>query len=342
MHYRLKHKYLTNFIGEFRNNRLEVYFVNTDSKKSTFAEDVKDGLTSANKFLLPKYFYDIRGSDLFEKICSTDEYYVTRTEAEILQNFSDEIACVNEGKELLVELGSGSSIKTEYIIDAFLRSRRHLVYAPIDVSYMAVQTAKRLIQNFDELKISGIIGEYESGLELITHLYDHSRLIIFLGSSIGNFDFDQAKQFVSFIGSKIGKIDSLLIGFDMRKDANVLNAAYNDSAGYTAEFNLNLLRRINDEMQANFDIDKFEHLSFFNDEESRIEMHIVSLADQEVCIDSINSTIRFRKGERIHTENSYKFTDEMIKELADYAGLQVTKCWQDKKKYFSLCLFNLQ
>jgi uncharacterized SAM-dependent methyltransferase len=140
----------------------------------------------------------------------------------------------------------------------------------------------------------------------------------------------------------MGRIDSLLIGFDMRKDMNVLNSAYNDSAGYTAEFNLNLLNRINDELEGNFDMDKFEHLSFYNDEESRIEMHIVSRTDQTVNIDAINSTIRFRKGERIHTENSYKFTDEMINELADYAGLQVAKCWQDKKKYFSLCLFNIQ
>ena len=215
------------------------------------------------------------------------------------------------------------------------------MYAPIDVSYMAVQTANRLIQDYNELRISGIIGEYESGLELSSYLYDCHRLIIFLGSSIGNFDFDQAKQFVSFIGSKMGKIDSLLIGFDMRKDIDILEAAYNDSAGYTAEFNLNLLRRINDELGGNFDTNKFEHLSFFNEEESRIEMHIVSRTDQEVNIDAITSTIKFRKGERIHTENSYKFTDEMIYELADYAGLQVTKCWQDKRKYFSLCLFNI-
>ncbi len=339
---KLRNKYIRSFTNELFNERLQVYFVNSNEGTASFGEDVKNGLTAPNKYLLPKYFYDGRGSQLFEMICSTDEYYVTRTETEILRKYSDDIACFSNGKTHLIELGSGSSLKTEYLINSFLNSNKQLIYTPIDVSYFMINNSKRLIGDYEDLYVCGIVSEYEGGLELASQIFSKPKLIVFLGSSIGNFDLPQAKLFMRFISSKMDSDDGLLIGFDMKKDINVLNGAYNDKQGYTAEFNLNILRRINDELQGDFDLANFEHCSYFNETESRMEMHIVSSLDQEVSVETIDTTIHFTKGEKIHTENSYKFTEEMINDLSDFAGLKLARCWQDEKRYFSLCLFKLK
>jgi len=321
------------------NNSFSVYYLDNKEVKSTFAEDVKKGLTAENKYLLPKYFYDNEGSLLFEKICETEEYYVTRTEASILKKYSIDIAKYNHNKHLLVELGSGSSVKTRYIIDALKENSRNLHYVPIDVSDIMISSSKQLVSKIKGLQISGIIAEYEEGIECVSHLFNEPKLIIFLGSSIGNFDLFHAEQFIRYISTKMNYGDSLLVGFDMVKDINVLNAAYNDKEGITAAFNLNLLNRINKELDGNFNLDNFEHLSFFNTEKKRIEMHLVSKTDQCVSINGIREVIKFKKREKIHTENSHKFTPEMIAEIAAYSNLHYSKYWTDEKNYFNLCLF---
>lgn len=305
----------------------------------TFAEDVKVGLTAGNKFLLPKYFYDEKGSALFDKICLTDEYYITRTESEILRSYCKELTQLNCNKKATVELGSGSAVKTKYILDAFLSAKGNITYIPIDVSTILIDSAKELLRLNDSLCIDGIIGEYEKGLILSAELCKGPKMIIFLGSSIGNLTPDEAKKFVKFVSDNMSEEDSLLIGFDMVKDIEVLNKAYNDSMGVTTEFNLNLLVRINNELGGHFDLAEFEHQAFFNGQETRIEMHLVSKSKQDVRIDSINETIHFEKGEKIHTENSYKFTDKMIEELAEYSELGIVSKKKDAKGYFSLCLF---
>lgn len=325
--------------SEHINDRLSIYYTYIDSSISGFSDDVLKGLYSERKYLHPKYFYDTKGSELFEKICSTKEYYVTRTEASILRKYSNEIISCVPNAEALTELGSGASIKTRYLIDSSIELNGSLQYSPIDVSTILIESAQNLISEIPELRISGIISEYESGIELANELYPEPKLIIFLGSSIGNFDLSDAKRFVKFISDNMIDDDNLLIGFDMVKDTNVLNSAYNDRSGYTSKFNLNLLNRINSELKSNFDVNKFEHHAFFNESESRIEMHLESKENQSVRINGSRIPISFKKGETIHTENSYKFTNCMINDIASYAGLKVVNQWTDERKYFSLVLF---
>lgn len=320
-------------------SRLRFFLPEDNVAKSNFADDVKAGLTSDDKFLPPKYFYDAAGSGYFEKICETPEYYLTRTEAAILKKYCGEIAEINSDKNVLVELGSGASIKTKFIINALLLNYGTLHYVPIDVSKILLETSKKLVNTFEKLFVSGILAEYEDGISLVSKITDKPKLFIFLGSSIGNFSLEHASAFLRLLSSVMKYSDSLLIGFDLKKDKTILNDAYNDKQGFTGGFNLNLLKRINRELNGEFNLDKFKHLAFFNEQKSRVEMHIESTDDQDVRINAINETISFRNGERIHTENSYKFTDEMVSKLAASANLKLTYCWKDEKKYFALCLF---
>lgn len=324
---------------EIDEKRLKIYRLENFSRTNSFAEDVKAGLTSKNKFLLPKYFYDKRGSELFEKICLTEEYYPTRTEISILKNLSDTISDRNKDKNLIVELGSGSSVKTNYILRSFLKEREYLHYAPIDVSDILIDSSKILIQEYPKLFISGIISFYEEGMDFIGTKDNSPKLILFLGSSIGNFSGKERINFMKMLRNDMTPEDRLLIGFDMIKDVTVLENAYNDSMGVTAEFNLNILNRINKELGGNFDIDKFAHSAFFNKEKNRIEMHLISKEITEVKVKELNISVKFEKGENIHTENSYKFTNDMINELAENSGMEFSDFYTDEKKYFSLCAF---
>jgi len=320
------------------NERFKIFNALNGGGANAFNEDVKRGLISFPKYLHPKYFYDQKGSELFEKICHTPEYYVTRTEIVILKNISGEIAGLNFDKKVIVELGSGSSVKTKYIINSFLKSHTELKYIPIDVSEIMISSSDNLVSEFEDLKIDGILAEYETGLDISRTVVKNPKMIIFLGSSIGNFNLADAEKFIQHISNVMNTGDTLLIGFDLVKDTGVLNAAYNDADGYTALFNLNLLNRINSELQGEFILDKFSHKAFFNEIESRIEMHLVSIDEQDICIHAIREKIHFECGETIHTENSYKFNDEMINSLASDAGLEIEKIWKDDKKYFALCL----
>jgi dimethylhistidine N-methyltransferase len=326
------------YTEEVINDRLSIFRVENGNGKNTFAEDVSLGLTSFPKGLHPKYFYDSRGSELFEQICKTPEYYVTRTEASILERYSDEIAGLNHSIKNIVELGSGSSIKTKYVLSSFINSSGSITYLPIDVSDIIVQCSRKLLDEFEGLSIKDIISEYEEGLEVTGELVDSPKMILFLGSSIGNFTQNEAKRLLTCISSVMNEDDTFLIGFDLVKDIDVLNAAYDDNAGVTAKFNINILKRINNELGGNFDLSKFSHKAFFNNDFSRVEMHLESTKEQVVYIRDIDVSIHFEEGETIHTENSYKFTDEMISEIASDAGLRVNKTWKDPKNYFGLCL----
>jgi L-histidine Nalpha-methyltransferase len=304
-----------------------------------FAEDVLNGLSNENKSLLPKYFYDLKGSELFEKITRTEDYYPTRTELSILSDYADEISGKNADVNLLVELGSGTSFKTKVLIESFLSFNNNLKYIPVDVSDIIIKSSEKLIEEFPDLKISGFISFYEDGIKLINEIFDQDKLILFLGSSIGNFSPEGSFSFLKKISSFMNENDKLIIGFDLIKDDKILNEAYNDSEGYTSEFNKNILRRINNELNGNFDLNKFRHVAFFNKKKSRIEMHLESLIDQKVFIEDLDKEFNFRKGERIHTENSYKFSIEKIKELSSAAGLELENFYSDNKKWFSLCSF---
>ncbi len=324
---------------EHINDRFSLYHAGGNKDASAFAEDVIAGLKAKPKSLSPKYFYDDNGSELFEKICETPEYYVTRTEASILKAHAAEIADVNAGKNLIIELGSGSSIKTRYILNAFIKNVSPVTYVPIDVSEILIQSGNELLNDFEGLYVNGIIGEYEQALEIVSEIYHQPKLMVFLGSSIGNFDLPHAEEFLKKISASMNSGDSLLIGFDLVKDEGILNAAYNDSDGVTAEFNLNLINRINREFNSGIDVNNFEHTAFFNSAKSRIEMHLISRCDQSFSLNGSGEII-FKKNETIHTENSYKFTDEMIKELAQASGLSITNSWKDKNNYFELCLMH--
>ena len=322
-----------------KDDKIVIYYLVNEAGNESFAQDVEDGLTARAKYLLPKYFYDVRGSKLFEKITQVKEYYPTETETSILKNYVPSIYSACKKIAMIVELGSGSSVKTKIMIGEFLRNNDQIIYIPIDISNILIESSKRLLDEFPKLKISGIISDYEKGLSLVTEINKKPKLVIFLGSSIGNFDIPEIENFLDMIRESLNDDDFLLVGFDMDKDRKVLHAAYNDKQGITRDFNLNILNRINRELDADFNMDQFRHYAFFNEKKSRIEMHLVSKIDQMIKIGSLNRTIRFRQGETIHTENSYKFTREMIQNFAVKAGFSIVKKWSDPRRYFSLVLF---
>ncbi len=233
-------------------HRFQLYREQSDVVQNTFAEDVHEGLTSTPKKISPKYFYDDAGSELFDKITSTREYYPTRTERKILKDNMDQIRGICSDAELIAELGSGTSDKTRVILDSFLSNRQKLTYMPIDVSDILIPSSKSLLDTHDNLNITGIIAEYEPGLSLLAEFDEAAKLIIFLGSSIGNFENNDAKELMQNIADSMNGNDHVLIGFDRVKDVNVLNEAYNDSEGYTEAFNLNMLNRINAELGCGF------------------------------------------------------------------------------------------
>jgi dimethylhistidine N-methyltransferase len=306
----------------------------------SFAEDVDKGLSASPKYLPCVYFYDYHGSLLFEEICRLPEYYLTRAEAEILRTFAHEIISYMHPESSLVELGSGSCTKTQYIIDEMLKERDGIIYSPIDVSReMLKQSARSLLERYDNLKIISVAAEYEEGLSHIDTHTDEPKFILWLGSSIGNFEFSKAMNFLKGILRSLRPEDLILIGFDLEKDKGILEGAYNDSQGVTARFNMNLLARINRDLRAEFDLDRFNHHAIYNEAEHRIEMYLVSTCKQEVPIADLNRSYSFDKDEKIHTENSHKYSPEAIAALATEVGLSTVGQWSDSMEYFNLTLF---
>ncbi len=306
-----------------------------------FAADVRSGLGRVPKSLPCVYFYDKVGSELFEQICLQPEYYCTRAEAEILQKHARDIASHCHNPVQLVELGSGSSAKTRILLEAFVRAGMRTTYVPIDISSeILAESAAELDRALPPLTVKPVAARYEEGLEMIDPS-DGSVLLLWLGSSIGNFERGAAKAFLDGLLERLSSGDRLLLGVDLLKNSATLEAAYNDRAGVTAAFNLNLLARINRELGGAFDLDRFDHSAVFNAAEGRVEMYLVSRCEQRVRIEALDMTVSFSRGERIHTENSHKYRAEDIAALARPASGVVVRQWFDPRGQFSLNLFEL-
>jgi dimethylhistidine N-methyltransferase len=303
---------------------------------------VDRGLGAAQKHIPCRYFYDYTGSQIFERICRLQEYYLTRTETEILQANSGEICSSLPGDVLLVELGSGSCLKTQVIIAELLKHQAHIAYSPIDISkQMLEESSNTLLERFDSLEVVPVVAEYTDGLRLLRTRPEQAKLILWLGSSIGNFRRREAIRFLKNIVLTLSPQDYFLIGFDLQKDRRKLEEAYNDSRGVTAEFNLNLLARINRELGGRFDLGRFEHSAVYNEEKSRIEMYLISTQEQEVYIADLDRSYHFHENERIHTENSYKYSLDTIRGMADQAGMEICRQWFDSRRYFNLTLLRI-
>ena len=325
---------------------------NKNNKKSIlredFAKEVKYGLGRKKKKLNPKFFYDKRGSELFEQICVQPEYYLTITEYKIIIENINSLLKYYDNKDIcIIELGSGSSKKTKVLLNYFLKKQEgNLHYFPIDISQeMLYKSSLKLQSDLPQIINHPIASDYFEGIGTITKFIDsqhnipNKKLMLFLGSSLGNFEPKAAITFLSKVRENIKKEDSLLIGFDLQKKKNILEAAYNDVEGITAKFNLNILERINKELNGEFDLENFEHLAYYNQVKNRIEMHLLSKVKQKVKVNKLNQLFDFEKGETILTENSYKYTLKLIEQLANKSNLRVERNFLDKNEWFNLALF---
>ncbi len=307
-----------------------------EDRRTGLARDVRAGLLGRPKELPPKYFYDEQGANLFEEICELPEYYQTRTEGAILRSIAAGLVAEHR-PTALVEFGSGSSVKTRALLGAMRDAGTLERYIPIDISReMLLATAESLVAEYPGLRVDGVIGDFNDGLPDLRAGTRH--LIIFLGSTIGNFHPEDALAFVRRVAGKMGEEDLFLLGVDLVKDPAILHAAYNDAAGVTAAFNLNMLRVINRELGGAFEPESFRHYAFFNPGESRIEMHLASLIEQSVMIDHLDLAIPFTRGETILTEISRKFTRRSVGGLLDDGGMELLDIHTDQEDLFALCL----
>jgi len=320
--------------------RLCYYEPSRDKLQKTFAQELSSSLDQKQKSIHPKFFYDKKGSQLFEEICKLPEYYLTRTEIGILTQLYDKLPSHLNGDFRLVELGSGSSKKTRILLSILERLYKHIEYFPIDISKILKESSTILLDDYENLHITGIIDNYESGLEFIKNYDNKKNLIAFLGSSFGNFDYEHGLKFLQKINSSMKKNDLFLIGLDLAKDKTVLERAYNDSQDVTAKFNLNVLSRINSELDSDFNIRKFAHHAIYNESQSRVEIYLRSLENQTVNISKASMTLQIKQNELIHTENSCKYTIPKIKEMLSTTGFQIRDVWYDEKQHYCLVLFS--
>ena len=306
--------------------------------KEDHREEIIAGLSSAKKYISSKFFYDARGSKLFEEITRLPEYYLTRTEKSILKNIASRIGRGLKDVDI-VELGSGDCSKISILFDAVDGKGMDSVrYIPVDVSRPAIEkSANVLLNSFPGLKIRGAVADFTQQLKLIPQR--EKRLFCFFGSTIGNFQREQAVQFIGSLSGIMKSGDRLLLGMDMVKRKDLLEDAYNDSRGVTAAFNRNVLNVVNNLIHSDFDSADFEHVAFFNDKRSRIEMHLKALKDLSVSSPCMSAKIAVKQGETIHTENCHKFTDRFIDEIALASGLIIEDRFTDENKWFSVVQF---
>jgi L-histidine Nalpha-methyltransferase len=308
-----------------------IRFAGSEAAPASFREDVIAGLSRPQKSIPPKYFYDAQGSRLFARICRLREYYVTRAELALTREHLAQIARFAGKGSTLIEYGSGESLKTRLL----LRALRPSVYLPVDISRDALHAAARRLQReFPWLGIVAVRADFSAPLSLPPFRGRGRPLVYFPGSTIGNLEPQAAQAFLSMTRGQIGASGAMLVGVDLKKDANRLHAAYNDAPGVTAAFNLNVLARANRELGASFDLRRFRHYAFYNAPAGRIEMHLVSLERQSVRIGRHRFT--FERGETIHTESSYKYSAAEFGALAAAAGFRPKKLWTDREKLFSL------
>ncbi|HEX9626006.1 MAG TPA: L-histidine N(alpha)-methyltransferase [Acidiferrobacterales bacterium] len=312
-------------------NAPEVHFHDQRVETLSFLEEVLLGLSTDPKSIPPKFFYDATGSRLFDRICELPEYYLTRTETAILAACGAELAGLVGPDCLLVEFGSGSSRKVRVLLEAL----QPAAYLPIDISREhLLATARGLARDYPWLRVHATCADYSNGVTLPVDADGRHLLGFFPGSSIGNFDPADALAFLRSVAGLLGPDGALLIGVDLKKDAAVLQAAYNDAQGVTAEFNLNLLAHINRELGADFDLQAFEHCAWYDPRRGRIEMHLRSRHDQSVRL--AGHEFRFGAGESLHTENSYKYDAGEFQSLARAAGFKPVRLWTDPERLFSL------
>ncbi len=316
------------------------------NKREMLIREVQRGLLARPRSLAPWLFYDAHGSRIFERITQLPEYYCTRIERNILARFCNSMiaaACPDKSSALrLVELGAGTASKTAVLLDAAARLQSEVLYVPVDVSPDALDVARERISiSLPEVSISPMVANY------VTHpphleSFDGTTLGLYIGSSIGNFAPDEARTILRNLSGELQAGDALLLGVDMVKDRSTLVAAYDDKDGVTAEFNLNMLHRLNRELGADFDTASFSHRVRWSPVQSRIEMHLESSRDQHVCIAAAHLDVHFAKGERIHTENSYKFTDKTIRSLLRDASFEVECTWTDERGWYSVTLARIE
>jgi L-histidine Nalpha-methyltransferase len=310
----------------------------SETDERSLANDVLDGLTRPFKELPPKHFYDTRGSELFEQICTLPEYYPTRTELSILTAIAREVVATTGAGEL-VELGSGASDKARILLDAMASEGTLERYIPLDVSASVVhEAASRLVEDYEGLRVHGVIGDFERHLEQVPEPNGSPRLVALLGGTIGNFPPGTRRRLLRTIGQLLGPDDRLLLGTDLVKDPAVIEAAYDDSAGVTAEFNRNVLHVINRELAADFPTDAFEHIAFFDRRHEWVEMRLRSRRPCSVLISDLGLRIEFAAGEEVRTEISAKFTRQRLEADFGAAGLSLDRWYTDPDELFALSL----
>ncbi|MDQ8731794.1 L-histidine N(alpha)-methyltransferase [Bradyrhizobium sp. LHD-71] len=302
-----------------------------EQQNSAFALDALEGLTRAQKSLSPKYFYDATGSNLFEQITLLPEYYPTRTELGILRDQGADIAALIPKGAALVEFGAGATTKVRLLLEKC----SFAAYVPVDISGEFLKSqASGLRKDFPELAVHPVAADFTQGFELPAEVRELPKVGFFPGSTLGNFEPEEASRFLCRAAEILGKGALLILGVDLEKDENLLQAAYNDAAGVTAQFNLNLLVRMNRELGANFDVSSFAHRAIYNREKHRIEMHLFSSKAQKVRL--CGRTIAFAAGESIHTENSYKYSVARLGALARASGWRLDTSWTDTNRMFSV------
>jgi L-histidine N-alpha-methyltransferase len=304
----------------------------------SFAEDVQLGLSSSPKTLPCKLFYDQAGSALFEQITRLPEYYLTRTELEILCDCGAEIADEVRPGVTVVELGSGTATKTTTLLQAFSRRQLRVLYFPVDISPAALTEARERVESeCTRVSVRPVVADFSEGFSFLRSIPGR-KLVLYLGSSIGNFDPGPAVEMLSQIRSQLVPGDALLLGTDLVKDPSILVPAYHDAQGVTEQFDKNILARLNRELGADFDLNFFRHIASWNPKESRMEISLESLRPQTVDLGLLNLRVRFANGERIHTESSYKYTMPMVREMLEQSGFSLDATWFDRRTWFALHL----
>lgn len=317
----------------------------TKQKQNNFAADIIEGLSNEPKSLSSKYFYDDEGTRLFQEIMKLPEYYLTRSEDEIFRKQTEEIYNAfgaDKGEFDLIELGAGDGTKTSLLVDYFLKQNAEFQYVPIDISSEALNfLTEKFHTEFPDLKIQTEQGDYFKTLEAFKEKSDKRKIILFLGSNIGNFRQEQAVAFFRELRNVMNKDDLILIGFDLHKNPKTILAAYDDTQGVTAKFNINLLKRINRELGANFNTEEFSHYASYHPTECAARSYLISKKEQTVFIESLDKKFHFKKWEPIYMEVSQKYNLKMIENLAKESGFEIVKNFFDENKFYTNSLWKI-
>lgn len=316
-------------------DRIEIIRLLRDELGDEFKRDVFEGLTARPKSIPSKYLYDARGADLFKAICRQREYYQTTTELSILKSCAG-LIMEDYLQSDVIEFGSGEDLKIRMLLErAFDSPEADICYIPVDVSEPTlVESAKGLCRTFERLRVSGMVADFTKHLEFISH--GRKKLFLFFGSTVGNFSYERRSEFLSDIAAQMEDDDRFILGVDMIKPVEILEHAYNDSRGLTAEFNKNVLNVLNRRLRADFDRERFDHLAFYNAEGERVEMHLRAKCNHVVKIRDIGLDVPFQEGETIRTEICKKFSRSSAGTMAEEAGMRIGRWYTDPREWFSL------